>query len=125
MNLSTQLRRDALLGGGFGNDAGLLDGVGEWLFAVAVQAGADCPNAGRRVMVVRGSHNDGIELARQRLNHFPIVGVKFCLREVLGLPIQVILIDIAQGDDVFAGDALHIFRRAVGRAHAGNVKFFE
>ena len=124
MNLRAHLSGHVFLFGGLGDESSLPNGVRQGLFAVDVKAGADGPDAGRDMVMIGRADDDGIELTSFFFEQFAVVGVATGFWETLGKAVEVSFVDVAQGDDVFAGDAVDIFRSPIGRANDGNVEFF-
>ena len=97
--LIAHLRGEPLLVGQLAHEAGLMDGLGQRLLAEAMLAHLHCTDGGDAVSVVRGGDGDGVDLAAHLFVELPEVLVFLGIRELLGLTIERILIDIAERDD--------------------------
>ena len=76
------------------------------------------------MVMIGGADDDGVELAGFFFEQFAVVGVATGFGEALSKAVEVRFVDVADGDDVFARDAVDIFRRTIGRADDGDVEFF-
>ena len=85
--------------GRFGHHTRLMDRVGQRLFAIDVQAGANGANRGRGVVMVGSADHDGIDLAGFFGQHLAVVGIGSCSGEVGSRSIQVVLVHVDQRDD--------------------------
>ena len=72
-------------------------------------------------MVGRADHH-GVDLAGFLVDHLAIVGIGAGARKPRRGPVQVVLVHVAQGDDVLALDAVDVRRGPIGRADAGDVQ---
>jgi hypothetical protein len=124
MDLRAHLSRHVVLLGGLGNDPGFLDGVRQRLFAIRVHAGANRSDRRRSMIVVGGAHHHGIDLAGFLVDHLAIVGIRAGARKPRRGPIEIILVHVAQGDDVLALNAVDVRRGPIGRTHASDVQLF-
>ena len=73
--------------------------------------------------VVGRGDDDGVEVLLL-VEHLAEVGVGLGLGKPLGHLAQVQRIDVAQGDDVFAGQVIDVVGALVGHADAGQVELF-
>ena len=96
--LRPHLGRQPLLGRELGNEPRLLDGVGEGLLAVDMEAAAEGADSGRGVVVVGGGDDDGVELLVGK--HRPVVGESGGGREPARSGSEGGRIDVAEGNDV-------------------------
>ena len=121
MALIAHLGGDAEFAGGEGQLAGLPDGVGQGFLAIDVFAGMNGAHCGRGMVVIGDCHNDGVD-TRLLFQHDPVIGIRACARIFLQGVGHGIGIDIAEGDDIFAGNALQIGGGAAAGADAGDVQ---
>ena len=106
--------------------ARLLHGAGERLLTINVSSELDRHHARRSMVVVRYAHCDCVQRFLG-LKQLAIIPVTFRRGEFCARTVQVVLIHVAERDDVHifdAGDFVHIVATATGDADEGDVQFF-
>ncbi len=99
VDLGAHLSGDFGIGGGGGDEAGLMDGVGKGFFAVDVFFELECGKGGWGVGVVWGSDEDGVDVVVDFVEHGAEVGEGFCGGEFGGGFGEDAFVDVAEGDD--------------------------
>ena len=121
--LVAHLRGHLVLVGQLGQQARLVDGVGQRFFAIYVLAGGDGVGGDDGVRVVRRSDHHGIGRLEHLVVHLAVVvellGRRITFENVVG----VFPVDIAQADDVLALQALQHRSAASADADAQDVEF--
>ena len=122
--LVAHLGAEVLLGGELPHYAGFLDGPGQRLLAEAVLAHLHGHDAGRGVGVVGRAHGDGVDLAVHLLEHLAVVEVLLGVRELLGLLVERLFVDVAEGDDLaVAAGVVRVAIALAADADAGEADF--
>ena len=100
MPLRSNLRgKLVLLGEPLGtNHTGLLDGIGQWLFAIHVHVTVQSPIGDEGMRVIGRAADDGIDVFL--FQAFAPVEVVLRSGEYLGRLGQVLLVDVAQRNDI-------------------------
>ena len=106
MDLRPHLGRDLRLRREVGHRAGLIDRVGQRLLAIDMLAHAKRHRGGRRMHMIGRADDHGVEPAG--LQHLAEVGVLLRAREPLPGLVEQVVIDVADGDDVLALNALDV-----------------
>src|SRR6185503_17793795 len=101
--LVAHLGGELLLGGELSEDAGLVDGLHQGLLAVDVLAELHRGACDDAVAVVGGGDGDGVDLVAHLVEHFAKIFEGFGVGVLLGRELEVVGIDVAQGDDLAAG----------------------
>ncbi len=106
MDLNAHLGHGVVLLGELGEGPGLLDGMGQGLFAVDIEAGAKRFGGRGSVAVVGGANDDGVEPSG--VDHLPVVGEALGLGEGLGCAGKALVVDIADPSDDLAADRVKV-----------------
>jgi hypothetical protein len=120
--LIAHLSGDLGFASGFGDDASLVDGAGERLFAINVLAHFDGGHRDKSVIVIRSTADDRVD-ALFFVEHFAKVFVAFGVGIALEGFGGVIPIDVSKRDDVFLFDRFDVPTALSADADAGNVQF--
>ena len=125
MALVAQLRDDLVLGGRGHESAHLLDGVGQRFFAIDVFAAAHGFHGNDRVGVVGSADDDRVNLLAHLVEHDAVILEPFglgILGELLG---GVVVVHVAEGDEVlaFARDGVDVGAALAADADSGDVEF--
>ena len=123
VDLRAHLRDGFLLGGQAAHLPHFVDRMGQRLFAIDVEPAPQRPHDGNGVRVVGRRDDDGVEVLLL-VEQLAEVDVGLGLRKALGHLAQVQRVDVAQGDDVLAGQVVDVVGPLVGHADAGQVQLF-
>lgn len=124
VDLGAHLGGDAGFGGGFGDDACLVDIAGEGFFAVDVFFAFEGGEGGEGVGVFGGGDDDGVEVEVVVGVEFAEVAVGFGVGVFCGGAFEVVAVDVAEGDDVFGfGHLAEVAAAAAADADGGDVEF--
>src|ERR1035438_6323996 len=104
---------------GSANDTGFLHAVDQGLFTIDVLAAVHRPVGDKGVRVIQCAADDGVNVLL--LKTLTPVRVALGLGEFLADGSQSLLVDIAQGDNVFVGSSLEVISRAVPSGDQGDV----
>ena len=124
VDLDAHLRDHTFFSGTFCEVAGFGDCVGEWFFAVHVQAPFDSRRGRRSVQVIGRGDDDCIDSLAFLIEHRAKVTVGTGGGIFLAGTLKITRIHIAEGSNRFASDCPQITPRAICRTDAGNVQFF-
>jgi len=123
LSLVAHLCGDFGVARGFGDHTSFVDVVCEGFFAVDVFAELDRGHGDDGVLVVGCGDDDGVDVFLF-VEHLAVVAV------ALGVGVGVVdacgvgVVDVAEGDDVFAGALADIACASAADADAGDVEFF-
>ena len=98
----------------------LVNRVRQRLLAIGVQAELERHGRGRRVAMVGGAHHNGVQILA--LEHAPEIVVNFCVRKSLFGCRQIVVVDVAERDDVLVRDAVEVIATAIRYADNTDVK---
>ena len=123
--LIAHLRGHLVLGGDLFHHAGFIDVVRQRLLTIDVLAHLHRHDAGRRMRVIRSAHGHRVDVLIHLLQHFAKIVVFLGVREFASLRLQMMVVDIAQGDDVavIAG-LVGVTVPFASHSDAGDVDFF-
>jgi hypothetical protein len=123
MALVTELCDDLVFAGGGLEGADFLDGMGQWLFAVNVFAAAHGFEGDHGVGVIGRADHHGVESRAHLVEHDPIILEPPGLGILLKLFGGVIVVDVAEGDDVvaFGGHGIDVRAALAADADARHV----
>ena len=124
VDLRAHLGRQLVVGRRLAHEPDLAHVVGQRLFAVQVLAQPHRAEARRGVDVVRRADDDGVDVIAHRVEHLAEVLELFrgLDRLLLCGDGEVAGVDVADGDDVLAGYAVHVLAATAGDADAGDVE---
>ena len=121
MDLCSHLGSDAGFGGGLGDDPRFPDAMGQRFFAENVLAELDGGHHGKRVRVLRRGHDHGVDVVAgvvelTEIHVFPRQGI------LGGGGVQVLLINVAECDDVLGANLGSVGRPASAGADDGDIE---
>jgi hypothetical protein len=122
VNLDTHLGGDFGFGGDFANAAGFPDVVRERLLAIDVLFVLQGEHRRESVRVLAGADDNRVEVFGV-IEDFAEVGEFFCVGMFSGGSVEVFGVDVAEGNDVFGGDAPEIGTAAATGGNDGDVEF--
>ena len=122
VNLRPQLRRHAMFASRFRHDPRFGDGVRQRLFAIDVKACADRSNRRRSVMVVGRRNHHGVDLAFLLFQHLTVVGIRSGAGKASSRALQIVSVDVDQGDNILMRNRLNVRRCLVGRPDTSDMK---
>ena len=112
-----------VLGGEFGEQPGLVDGMGQGLFDVNVLAGGDCFGGDDGVRVVGRGYHHGIGRFEQLLVHLAVVVILLGRGITLENVVGIFPVHVAQSDDILALEAFQHRGAASADADAQDIEF--
>ena len=121
VNLNAHLCGDARVVCRFADDPRFVHAVSQRLLAVDVLPELKGRQRGEGVRVLAGADDDGVEVARMIIQ-FAEVDELACSGMPLGGGVQVPLVDVAEGDDVFGLHVPHVVAAAAAGADDGDVE---
>ena len=121
VNLRSHLRGHSGLDRLLGEQARFPHVVGQWFFAIDMLAEFEGRQHGEGVRVFGRGHDDRVNVLALVVK-LAEVHIFARLRVFGGGGIQVLLVHVAEGDDVFAADLGHVLGAASAGANDGNVE---